>query len=193
MPARPKKSNVYTRTGDRGDTGLFGGRRVRKDDPRVAAYGAIDELNSVLGVANAFIAQRRVVDMLRTIQNELFNIGAELSSDQPVRRAKRQTSVFELDAQRVEWIESLIDEYDAKVPPLTTFVLPGGSTGAALLHLARTVGRRAERDLVTLDRRERVNPAVLAYVNRLCDLLFVLARYANKSSRRAEVLWQKDP
>lgn len=191
MPKRPRKSNLYTRTGDEGKTALFGGKRVAKDHPRVIAYGTIDELNAVLGVAASFIRQKRLLATLQAIQNELFDIGAELASDQPVRRAAKRKDAFRLDAARTAWIEGLIDDYDARVPPLRTFVLPGGSRAAALLHHARTVCRRAEREVVTLARRERVNPAVLTYLNRLCDLLFVLARYANKSSRRNELLWRK--
>lgn len=192
MPSRPPRSKLYTRSGDRGETGLFGGRRVPKDHPRVAAYGAIDELNAVLGVAASFIRQRRVVDTLHAIQNELFNIGAELSSDQPVRRGRRQAGVFRLDPAKSRWLEALIDEYDARVPPLRTFVLPSGATAASLLQLARAVCRRAERAVVALARTERVNPAILTYLNRLGDLLFVLARYLNKAARRRELLWRKD-
>jgi cob(I)alamin adenosyltransferase len=192
MPGRPRKSKIYTRTGDRGETGLFGGRRVRKDDPRVEAYGTIDELNAALGVAAAALRQRKLVAAIHSIQNELFNIGAELASDHPVRRGKRQSAVFKLEMAKVAPLEALIDEYDAKVAPLTTFILPGGSTASSLLQLARTIGRRAERATVTLAAKEPVNPAVLAYLNRLCDLLFVLARYANKADGKRELLWNKD-
>ena len=192
MPKQPRKSLLYTRTGDKGATALFGGRRVPKDHPRVVAYGTIDELNSALGVAASFVRQRAVVAVLRSTQNELFNIGAELASDRPVRRGKRDAGVFQLDAGRTTWLEELIDEYDAKVPPLTTFILPSGSAGASLLHFARTVARRAEREAVALDREEAVNPAILAYLNRLCDLLFALARYVNKADRRREQPWRKD-
>jgi len=192
MPKRPAKSKLYTRTGDSGETALFGGKRVAKDHPRVAAYGAIDELNSMLGAAASFLRQRKLVSEIETIQNELFNIGAELSSDRPVRRAKQQAGVFQLDPARVRWLEALIDEYDAKLPPLRTFILPSGASSGAMLHVARAVCRRAERELVTLSRTETVNPDVLAYMNRLCDLLFALARYANKAARRRETPWRKD-
>lgn len=192
MPNRPPKSRLYTRAGDRGETSLFGGRRVPKDDPRVAAYGTVDELNSVIGVAASFVRQRRVVADLQSIQNELFNIGAELASDRPVRRAKGQTGTFHLEGADIGRLERLIDEYDARVPALRTFVLPGGSSGAAALHFARTVCRRAERAVVTLARDENVNPAIVAYLNRLCDLLFAMARYANKADRRRELLWRKE-
>ena len=190
MP-RPAKSKLYTRTGDTGQTSLFGGKRVAKDHPRVAAYGAIDELNSAIGAAASFIRQRRVVAALQTIQNELFDIGAELSSARPVRKGKHAAGMFQLDPARVGWLEALIDEYDAKVAPLTTFILPSGSNGGALLHVARAVSRRAERELITLARKEPVNPGVLAYMNRLCDLLFAMARYVNKSDRRPELAWRK--
>jgi len=192
MPANPRKSNLYTRTGDQGETGLFGGRRVGKDDPRVAAYGSLDELNSALGLAVGFVRQRRVNNAIQSIQNELFNIGAELASDRPVRRGKKAADSFELGAERVRALESLVDEYDALVTPLRTFILPSGSPGAATLHFARTVARRAEREVVALSRVEHVNPNVLAYLNRLCDLLFALARYVNKADRRRELLWDKD-
>jgi cob(I)alamin adenosyltransferase len=192
MPRTPKKSNVYTRTGDRGETGLFGGRRVRKDHPRVEAYGTIDELNAALGLAVSALRQRKLVAIVQSIQNELFNIGAELASDQPVRRAKRDSSTIQLDTAKVAPLEELIDEYDAKVPALRTFILPGGSEASARLHLARTVCRRAERATVTLAAKERVNEAIIAYLNRLCDLLFVLARYVSKADGKRELLWSKD-
>ncbi len=192
MPDRRSKSKLYTRGGDSGTTGLFGGRRVQKDHLRVTAYGTIDELNAALGLAISFIRQRKVIDQLHAIQNELFNIGAELASDQPVRRGKRQAGVIEIDESKTAWLEELIDTYDGKVPPLTTFVLPSGSSAASAMHLARTVCRRAERTIVTLAQRESVNPAILAYVNRLCDLLFVLARYLNKTAGRKELQWHKD-
>ena len=192
MPGRPRKSKLYTRTGDRGQTGLFGGRRVRKDHPRVEAYGTIDELNAALGVAASALRQRKLVAAIQSIQNELFNIGAELASDRPVRRGKRQAGVFQLQQAKIRPLEALIDEYDARVAPLRTFILPGGSTASSLLHVARTACRRAERATVALAAKEPVNPAIIAYLNRLCDLLFVLARYANKSDGRRELLWSKD-
>ena len=192
MATRPRKSKLYTRTGDRGETGLFGGRRVPKDHPRVAACGALDELNSALGLAASFLPQRALVTLVQAIQNELFDIGAELASDRPVRRAARAQAAFRLDAAKTRRLERLIDEYDAKVPPLTTFILPSGTPAAAGLHLARTIARRAERATVALARTEPVNAEVLAYLNRLCDLLFVLARYVNKAARRRELPWRKD-
>jgi len=192
VPKPPAKSKLYTRSGDRGETSLFGGRRVAKDHPRAVAYGTVDELNAALGVAVSFIRQRRVVAELRSIQNELFNVGAELASDRPVRRGKAQAGTFELGVEPVRRLEGLIDDYDARVPPLRTFVLPSGPAGAALLHLARTVCRRGERAVVTLARDETVNMNVIAYLNRLSDLLFAMARYLNRAARQRELLWQKD-
>ncbi len=192
MSGRPRKSKLYTRTGDSGQTSLFGGRRVRKDHPRVEAYGTIDELNAALGVATSALRQRKLVAAIQSIQNELFNIGAELASDQPVRRGKRQAGVFQLEMTKVRRLEELIDDYDTRVPPLRTFILPGGSSASSLLHLARTICRRAERATVTLAAEEAVNPAIVAYLNRLCDLLFVLARYVSKADGRRELRWSKD-
>ena len=177
-----RKSPIYTRAGDRGETSLFGGERVPKDHPRVAAYGALDELNSCLGVAMAFLRQRRVAAALREVQADLFQLGAELASPGSDR--------FRLPAERVEALERLIDAYDARLEPLKSFVLPGGAPAAALLHLARTLCRRAEREVVALSRREEVAPHVLAYLNRLSDLLFVLARYVNKAEGRRETPWR---
>ena len=193
MPKQPRKSKLYTRAGDAGKTSLFGGRRVAKDHPRVVAYGTIDELNSVLGVAISFIRQRTLIASLHKIQNELFNIGAELASDQPVRRRRKRSDTFSLAANSTAHLEQLIDEYDAKVSPLKTFVLPSGTSAAASMHHARTVCRRAERHVVTLARKENINPEILAYLNRLNDLLFALARYLNKAARRRELLWTQDP
>jgi cob(I)alamin adenosyltransferase len=183
---------LYTRTGDAGQTSLFGGRRVSKDHPRVVAYGTIDELNSAIGVATSFIKQRRLLAVLQAIQNELFDIGAELASEKPVRRAKKSTTTFDLGERSIQRLEGWIDEYDSLAPPLKTFILPSGTNSASMLHLARTIARRAEREAVTLARSEPVNETILAYLNRLCDLLFALARYVNKAERRRELLWSKD-
>jgi cob(I)alamin adenosyltransferase len=183
---------LYTGTGDLGETGLFGGRRVRKDHLRVQAYGTIDELNAALGFAASMVRERMLVANLRSIQNELFNVGAELASDQPVRRAAKSSSTFALSESSVERLEALIDDYDARLPPLRTFILPGGTQAASAMHVARTVARRAEREIVALAAKEHVNPVILVYLNRLCDLLFALARHLNKTSRRREITWQKE-
>ena len=192
MPKKPSKSKLYTRGGDAGKTSLFGGRRVAKDHPRVVAYGTVDELNSALGMSISFIKQRKLVAQLNAIQNELFNVGAELASDKPVRRGKKRSSTFQLDSSSTKALEVLVDEYDARVPPLKTFILPSGTSAATTMHYARTVCRRAERNVVTLARKEKINPEIVAYLNRLNDLLFVLARYLNKAARRRELLWNQD-
>lgn len=180
---------LYTRTGDDGTTALFGGRRVKKDAPRVEAYGAVDELNSAIGVAVSVMRRRRLVKTLQEIQNELFNIGSELASA-GARRAE-VAALFTQAQKKIASLEKLTDEYDAKLPALRTFILPGGSQAGALLHLCRTVCRRAERAVVTLGRKEKVRPEIGAYLNRLSDLLFALARYENRAARKPESPWRK--
>lgn len=180
---------LYTRSGDAGTTALFGGKRVPKDHPRVEAYGAVDELNSALGVAIVSVRQARLVTVLRDIQNELFNIGSELASEGG--KSAKFAALFTDPDQKIAALEKLTDEYDAKVPPLRTFILPGGSEAGATLHLCRTICRRAERLVVRLSREEKVTPSVGAYLNRLSDLLFVLARYVNKAARKPETEWKK--
>ncbi len=181
---------LYTRSGDEGMTSLFGGGRVPKDSPRVEAYGAVDELNSALGVAASFIRQRTIVRELEGIQNELFNIGSELSSETG-GKAAGAGRLFGDAAAKIAHLEHLIDTYDAKVEPLQTFILPSGSKGGALLHLCRTICRRAEREAVRLSRQEPVNPEIIRYLNRLSDLLFALARYVNKAAGKPEARWRK--
>jgi cob(I)alamin adenosyltransferase len=187
--ARPAKSKLYTRSGDKGDTALFGGGRVPKDHPRVVAYGSVDELNSAIGVAVSFIRQKRVVALLQTVQNELFNIGSELASETGPKA--RRGAMFGDAEGKIAGLERAIDEYDAKVPALRTFILPSGSRGGALLHFARTVCRRAERAAIRLSHDEPVNPSVLRYLNRLSDLLFALARYVNRAARKPETPWRQ--
>jgi cob(I)alamin adenosyltransferase len=190
MARRPAKSKLYTRTGDRGETALFGGDRVPKDHPRVQAYGSVDELNSTLGVAASFVRQRRVVAALHSIQNELLNLGSELAAESGSAAEKSRTFID--PEARIADLERLIDEYDAKLPTLRTFILPSGSQAGALLHMARSVCRRAERAVVRLFHQEDVNPNALVYLNRLSDLLFVLARYVNKAARKPETTWRKE-
>ena len=182
---------LYTRTGDAGTTALFGGGRVPKDSPRVEAYGCVDELNSALGVAVSFIGDPKLAAVIAGFQNELFNIGSELASERGTGKAAEVGRMFTDEEAKIAGLEALIDEYDARVAPLRTFILPSGGHAGALLHLCRTVCRRAERAAVALARVEAVNAAVLTYLNRLSDLLFVLARYANKAEGREETPWQK--
>ena len=187
----PPKSQIYTRTGDSGTTGLFGGGRVPKDHPRVEAYGVVDELNSAIGVAISFMTHPGLVGELASIQNELFNIGAELASESGAQKAADYARMFTDPEEKIGALERLMDELDATLPPLTTFVLPSGSQAGALLHLCRTVCRRAERAVVTLSHGEPVNPDLGRYLNRLSDLLFVMARYVNQADGQPETPWRK--
>src|SRR5579884_1771495 len=180
-------SRIYTRTGDQGDTALGDGSRVAKDHPRVAAYGAVDELNAVLGLLLAHAPDAAEADLLRSIQNDLFDVGADLCVPQPPDEAAG--SRLRVRPEQATRLEQAIDRLNAPLKPLTSFVLPGGGVAAAWCHLARTVCRRAERDVVTLARTETVNPQVIVYLNRLSDLLFVLARAYNNGGRD-DVLWR---
>ena len=177
---------IYTRGGDAGETSLGDGTRVPKDDVRIEAYGDVDELNAVLGLALARDVPATIAPWLRQIQNELFDLGADLAVPAGDERRER----LRVSATQVARLEELCDASNRGLEPLRSFVLPGGSEAAALLHVARTVCRRAERRAVTLDRREAVNPQALAYLNRLSDLLFVLARRANREAGADEPLWK---
>ncbi len=176
---------IYTRTGDTGDTGLYGGQRVPKDDRRIAAYGTVDELNAALGVARACPAVAQLEPILFRIQNELFAVGAELATPDPA--AHGLDLIGDLN---IYPLETAIDELETHLTPLRQFVLPGGSPLAAALHMARTICRRAERDLVHLSRSgPTVRVELLQYLNRLGDLLFVMARFANQATGGADVPW----
>lgn len=177
---------IYTKTGDDGETGLFGGGRVPKDDPRVEAYGAVDELNSQLGVARAEGLDPAIDEALRTIQSELFDVGAELATT-PGRAEKG--GLPQVERAAIERLERAIDDADGELPPLQTFVLPGGTRAAAQLHVARTICRRAERRVVALCHRDPVRAEVPRYLNRLSDLLFVWARLENHRRGVPDVPW----
>ena len=180
---------IYTRTGDGGDTGLFGGGRVPKDHRRVAAYGAVDELNAAIGLARALDPTALGDALLDDIQRDLFAIGGQLASPEPAKVAKALAKAA-LSDERVAALERAIDSTEATLSPLDGFILPGGTPKAAALHFARTVCRRAERCVVTLSREAPpIAPSILPYLNRLSDLLFVLARGANAAAGRADVAW----
>jgi len=182
-------SKIYTRRGDDGSTGLFGGPRVRKDDLRVAAYGDVDELNSALGVALEELRapdQKDLRDFTLALQSELFNLGAELAPPDPDSAPK---SVPRVSAGDVTRLESEIDRLTEELPPMRNFILPSGSRPGAALHLCRTICRRAERKTVSLAEHGQVSTHALAYLNRLSDLLFVLARAANLRAGGVEVPW----
>lgn len=181
---------IYTRTGDDGGTALFGGGRVRKDDIRVEAYGTVDELNAVLGwtIVQVGVAESR--SRLESIQHDLFSLGAELATP-PARDGRKRPRTPGLPAGRVDEMEAWMDEADDTLPALRAFVLPGGVAGAAALHVARTVCRRAERAVVRLAGEEDVPDDVVTYLNRLSDLLFTFARLENATTGEGDVEWQK--
>jgi cob(I)alamin adenosyltransferase len=181
-------SRIYTRSGDQGQTGLGDGTRVAKDHPRVAAYGEVDELNAVLGliVAEASDLPSSQRELLRGIQNDLFDVGADLCL--PAADAEAPGKVLRVRPEQATRLEQEIDQLNARLQPLSSFVLPGGSRVSAWCHLARTVCRRAERSIVTLARTEPINPQVIVYLNRLSDLLFVLARVCNGDGKD-DVTW----
>jgi len=183
MPIR-----IYTRTGDQGETGLFGGGRVPKDHPRTSAYGDIDELNSALGLVRATPPSDFQDDLFESIQRDLFSIGGHLATPDPAKVAKALEKA-DLSEERIALFERIIDDADQELPPLRAFVLPAGTPKAAALHLARTVCRRAERAVVTLSRESEVPPLFLAYLNRLSDLLFTLARLANHRAGTGDITW----
>lgn len=186
----PMADTIYTRTGDRGETGLFGGRRVPKDDLRVEACGAVDELNALLGVVAALPEPGIDRDRILALQRTLFEVGADLATPPDASETSGSATVVRLQGRAAAELEHAIDAVEAGLAPLTAFILPGGSPGAAALHHARTVCRRAERRCVALARSEPVNPCVLQYLNRLSDLLFVLAREANRAAGSPDVPWK---
>lgn len=177
---------IYTKSGDSGETGLFGGARLSKASLRVGAYGDVDELNSVLGLCRRAVAEE-IDTVLAQIQVELFNVGAELASnpDKPLSAA-----LPTIDSASIERLEQAIDGWEAHLPALTNFIVPGGGEGAARLHLARTVARRAERQAVALAADGGVRAEVLQYLNRLSDAFFVMARRQNQLDGTPDVLWQ---
>lgn len=197
---------IYTKTGDDGTTGLFGGPRVSKDDPRITAYGTVDELNALLGVAASFCRvgdgltareakseelspqQSAVLDLLAGIQSDLFSIGAQLATPEPEKHGMDL-----LTHARIEALESAIDEAERDLSPLKNFILPGGSLAASMLHLARTVCRRAERDVIRFAKASGTNAYEfpIVFLNRLSDLLFVLARWQNAQHGVEDIAWKR--
>ena len=177
---------IYTRTGDGGDTGLFDGTRVPKNDPRVAAYGDVDELNAWLGLVRASLQNERLTTMLEQIQRDLFALGARLAD--PSHKIAGRVTKAAIVAADISRLEEWIDLLESELPPLRRFILAGGSPAGAALHVARTVCRRAERGIVALG-HEAVEPDLLVYINRLSDLLFVMGRSANRTAGAAETEW----
>jgi len=177
---------IYTRTGDAGDTGLFDGTRVAKNDPRVAAYGDVDELNAWLGFARTEMGETDLAEMLLQIQRDLFALGARLAD--PARRIAARVEKAAVTSEEISRLEGWIDRLESELPPLRRFILAGGSRGGAALHVARTICRRTERTIVSLG-PDAFEPELLIYVNRLSDLLFVMARTANRRADVAELEW----
>ena len=191
MPSSRKRdepvrlTRIYTRGGDKGETSLGDGSRVPKLDCRIGAFGTVDELNAAIGLVLADSGlPERLREPLERIQNDLFDVGADLSVPFGIGDRLR------VDQPHVERLEQLCDEFNAELPPLKSFVLPGGTPAAARLHVARTTCRRAERDALTADGENGINPLVLAYLNRLSDFLFIAARWANADAGRDEPLWK---
>lgn len=179
---------IYTRTGDEGETSLFGGERVPKDSSRIRAYGTVDELNAVLGVAIASSDNEKLAGVLRQLQNELFMVGADLATPIGIQEGK----TVRVKDSHIRRLEQEIDLHEEELEPLKFFILPGGTPCAAALHLARTVCRRAERETFELSRKEEINDRVIVYLNRLSDLLFVLARIANVRSGKNDIPWHPE-
>jgi len=188
-------TKVYTRTGDKGFTKLVGGKKVAKDAARIEAYGTIDELNSVLGLARVFNddlkdrlpATQRLDEIFRRLQNELFDLGSELATPPDFS----YEGMFKIGEDEVKALEKLIDELQKDLAPLNSFILPGGGKVSGFLHQARTVCRRAEREILRLSREEEIGPRPLQYVNRLSDLFFVLSRWVSKNLGEPEYLWER--
>ncbi|UCH66335.1 MAG: cob(I)yrinic acid a,c-diamide adenosyltransferase [Ignavibacterium sp.] len=180
---------IYTKTGDKGETGLFGGERVSKNSLRIEAYGTIDELNAFLGLAVLEVTDNSIKNILQKIQSQLFTVGSDLSTPDTEKNIKlnieRTPEDFYLSAEKI------IDEYDSKLDELKNFILPGGSKGAALLHICRTITRRAERQVVALDNTVKIGNNIIIFLNRLSDLLFVLSRYENAVTGTPDIKWKQ--
>jgi cob(I)alamin adenosyltransferase len=180
---------MYTRTGDKGETGLFSGERVGKDSLRVEAYGTVDELSCWIGYTRSLIEDDEIDAILERIQQDLFLVGAQLAT----RQERSSLQKAEVTQAMVEHLEEEIDKLDAELPPLSTFIVPDGTGAAAALHVARTIARRAERRAVALTKNEKLNPALVQYLNRSSSLLFVLARVVNKRAGIEEKKWASRP
>ena len=180
---------IYTKTGDRGETGLFGGERVSKNSLRIEAYGTIDELNSFVGLAIIEVSDKSVKDLLQKIQNWLFSIGADLAT--PDNEKTKKLKVFRTPEEYYLYIEKEIDKYEGKLDELRNFILPGGTKGAALLHICRTITRRAERMVVALNSTVKIGNNIIIFLNRLSDLFFVLARFDNAVTGTPDIEWKQ--
>jgi cob(I)alamin adenosyltransferase len=178
---------IYTKTGDKGETGLFGGERVSKNNLRLNAYGSIDELNSFLGLAVFEVANSDIKNILKDLQNKLFVLGSDLATPETEKNAKLK--ITRLPDSYILDTEHAIDKYEAQLDELKNFILPGGSKGSALLHICRTISRRAEREVVALKNTEHIGENIVIFLNRLSDLFFVLSRFENKYSNIPDTKW----
>lgn len=180
---------IYTKTGDKGETGLFGGKRVQKSSIRITAYGTIDELNAALGLALCYIQNEKVKTIVQKLQHQLFVVGADLAT--PLEIESKNISIPRVSAEEIKVAETAIDSFEKELEPLQYFILPGGSKAAAQLHVARTICRRAEREVVLLAQQEEINQNIVIFTNRISDLLFVLSRIENKTSGIPDQKWEK--
>jgi cob(I)alamin adenosyltransferase len=188
---------IYTKTGDRGETGLIGGKRIPKSDPRIISYGLIDELNSNVGLTISLLNLKNnnlfsdLIDLLIKIQNDLFAIGSDLAD--PTYPMENKYKIPRTDEKMVLYLESEIDKFEKEVIPITFFILPGGSVESSILHVSRSIARRTETAVTALSKSQTINPAILIYLNRLSDLLFVAARLVNKRIGVEDVAWKSSP
>jgi cob(I)alamin adenosyltransferase len=183
---------IYTRTGDRGETGLIGGKRVSKDDPRIVAYGYVDELNSNVGLVISLLKNEKLfsdlIDIFILIQNELFVVGSDLAD--PNYSVEKEHHTPRIQEKMALHLESVIDRLDKELEPITFFILPGGSIQASSIHVTRSIARRTETAVAVLSKSQTINPAILIYLNRLSDFLFIAARIANKRLEIDDVAWK---
>jgi cob(I)alamin adenosyltransferase len=188
---------IYTKTGDKGETGLIGGKRIPKSDPRIISYGLIDELNSNVGLIISLLNLKNnnlfsdLIDLLIKIQNDLFAIGSDLAD--PTYPMENKYKIPRTDEKMVLYLESEIDKFEKEVVPITFFILPGGSVESSILHVSRSIARRTETAVTALSKSQTINPAILIYLNRLSDLLFVAARLVNKRIGVEDVAWKSSP
>ncbi len=178
-------TKIYTKTGDYGTTGLIGGKRIKKSNPRIIAYGAIDELNSSVGIAHSLTLDCDIYNLLTRIQNDLFTVGSDLANPNLDNSSNRVTP------EMIMFLESSIDKFEEELDPITYFILPGGDVVASHFHQTRAICRRAETNIIDLSEKDRINPSCQIYINRLSDLFFVLARTINKRKKIKDVAWEK--
>lgn len=179
---------IYTKTGDKGETSLFGGKRVSKNDIRIKAYGSIDELNAMIGLAITEITSNKIKLVLLDLQKKLFVVGSDLAT--PISDGNKKLNIERTPSHFITLAETWIDDFNSTLDELKNFILPGGSKGSALLHVCRTVTRRAEREIVELKNREQLNENIVIFINRISDLFFVLSRFENKISNHPDTIWK---